>query len=156
MGKVLVKSAVLASALLVSVSIVTEAQQGSSRAQRQKADSATKVDFGKQQFDTKCASCHGLKGKGDGPVKAWLTKSPPDLTTLAKGNGGILPVEAMYSIIEGGKGPAVHGTRDMPVWGAAFRNEAAEYYMESAYDPEVYVRSRILALIEYINRLQVK
>jgi mono/diheme cytochrome c family protein len=155
MRKIL-SSCILASALLIGNSFVANGQQGASRSSKQKMQPAQKIDFGRKLYETKCASCHGLKGRGDGPVKAWLTKSPPDLSALAKSNGGILPVEAMYSMIEGTKGPAVHGTRDMPIWGPAFRVEAAEYYIDTPYDPEVYVRSRILALIEYINRLQVK
>ena len=34
--------------------------------------------------------------------------------------------------------------------------EAANYYFEVPYDPEAYVRTRILALLEYISRLQAK
>lgn len=155
MRKIL-SSCILASALLIGASFVANGQQGASRSPKKKEQAAQKTDFGKQLYETKCASCHGLKGRGDGPVKAWLTKSPPDLSALAKANSGILPVEAMYSMIEGTKGPAVHGTRDMPIWGPGFRIEAAEHYVDMPYDPEVYVRSRILALIEYINRLQAK
>jgi hypothetical protein len=44
----------------------------------------------------------------------------------------------------------------MPTWGNAYRIKAAEYYLDSPYDPEAFVRARILALIEYISRLQVK
>jgi hypothetical protein len=47
-----------------------------------------------------------------------------------------------------------HGSRDMPIWGLEYRIKAAEYYMDMPYDPEPYVQARILALIEYINRLQ--
>jgi hypothetical protein len=34
--------------------------------------------------------------------------------------------------------------------------KAGEYYMDVPYDSEAYVRARILALIDYISRLQVK
>ena len=44
----------------------------------------------------------------------------------------------------------------MPVWGNAYRVEAAQHYFEWPYDVEGYVRARILALIEYIDRLQEK
>lgn len=44
----------------------------------------------------------------------------------------------------------------MPVWGYQFRVQAGEYYGEVPYDPEVYVRTRVLALIDYISRLQAK
>lgn len=62
----------------------------------------------------------------------------------------------MYDVIYGQKEVPVHGTRDMPVWGRAYKIEAAEHYVDVAYDPEAYVRARVLALIEYINRLQAK
>jgi mono/diheme cytochrome c family protein len=113
------------------------------------------VDLGKREFESNCASCHGLSGKGGGYAVEWLRKSPTDLTTLTKRNGGVFPVSRMYESIEGGN-VASHGSRDMPVWGQDYRTKAAEYYVDVPYDPETYVRSRILALMEYINRLQEK
>lgn len=112
-------------------------------------------DFGKREFESNCASCHGVNGKGNGPITDLLKKSPPDLSMLAKKNGGVFPMERLYKVIEGGD-VAAHGTRDMPVWGRDYRIQAAEHYMDAPYDPEAYVRARILALLEYINRLQVK
>ena len=35
---------------------------------------------GKVIFDANCASCHGVSGKGDGPVGAALTPHPRDFT----------------------------------------------------------------------------
>lgn len=113
------------------------------------------VDPGKLEFESQCASCHGVNGKGNGTVTPWLTKAPPDLTTLAKSNGGILPMERLYKSISGESVPA-HGSRDMPVWGQAYRVKAAEYYMDYPYDAEAYVRARILSLLDFINRIQVK
>ncbi|WP_372524412.1 c-type cytochrome [Piscinibacter sp.] len=116
---------------------------------------AERVDFGKREFDSNCASCHGVSGKGSGPVVELLRKSPPDLTLLAKKNGGVFPMARLYEVIDGADVPT-HGTRDMPVWGRDYKIKAAEYYMEAPYDSDAYVRARILALLEYINRLQVK
>ena len=48
-----------------------------------------RVDVGKLEYGSNCASCHGITGKGDGVLKPWLTKSPSDITTLAKKNGGV-------------------------------------------------------------------
>jgi mono/diheme cytochrome c family protein len=123
---------------------------------QQRPAAAQKVDFGKAEYEDKCATCHGVKGAGDGPTAPFLTKRAADLTTLAKKNNGILPVAAIYEVVEGGKEASVHGTRDMPVWGKAYRIQAAEYYIDVPYDPEAYVRARILAVVEYINRLQAK
>lgn len=112
-------------------------------------------DFGKREFDSKCAVCHGLNAKGQGPVVEMLRKPPPDLTLLARRNNGVFPMERLYQVIDGADVPA-HGTRDMPIWGQDYRVKAGEYYMEMPYDPNAYVRARILALLEYINRLQAK
>lgn len=116
----------------------------------------TKLDIGKREFESNCATCHGLKGAGDGVLKPWLTRSPSDLTMLAKSNGGILPLPRIYDVIEGATQVAGHGTRDMPAWGNRYKVQAAEYYMDVPYDAEAFVRMKILSLVEYINRLQVK
>lgn len=116
---------------------------------------ADDIDVGKREYDANCAVCHGEKGKGDGSFVELLKKAPPDLTQLAKGNGGILPMERLYKVIEGAD-MAAHGTRDMPIWGREYSTEAAKYYVDVPYDSEAFVRARILALLEYINRLQVK
>ena len=120
------------------------------------AAAQSKVDPGKREYDANCASCHGVLGKGDGPNKPYLTKVPTDLTTLAKGNGGVMPVARVYESIDGTKTVPGHGSRDMPVWGQAYRIRAAEHYMDVNYDPESFVRGRILALVDYMYRLQVK
>jgi mono/diheme cytochrome c family protein len=114
-----------------------------------------RVDIGKREFDANCASCHGRDGKGAGPIADLLKRSPPDLTQLARKNGGVLPMARMYEVIEGTNVPA-HGGRDMPVWGHDYRVRDAEYYGELPYNAESLVRARILSLVEYINRLQAK
>lgn len=114
-----------------------------------------KIDAGKREFESNCASCHGVSGKGNGPVTDLLKKSPPDLTLLAKNNGGVLPVARLYDVIDGAGVPA-HGSRDMPIWGREYRVQAGEHYGEVPYDPEAYVRGRILMLIDYLNRIQQK
>lgn len=115
-----------------------------------------KVDPGKLEFDSKCAHCHGATGRGDGPTSAFLTRRAPDLTGLAKANGGVLPVVALYDTITGEKTVGAHGSREMPAWGTAYRIQAGEHFVDVPYDPEAYVRARVLILVEYINRLQVK
>lgn len=114
-----------------------------------------KVDFGKREFEANCASCHGMTGKGNGSVAELLRKSPPDLTLLAKNNQGVFPMARLYDVIDGANVPA-HGSRDMPVWGRDYRIKDAEHYMDVPYDAEAMVRARILALLEYLNRLQVR
>lgn len=135
---------VLAIALFAGTAHSQQAPQGQQRG-----------DVGKREFEANCASCHGRDGKGAGPITDLLKRSPPDLTQLAKRNGGVLPMARLYEVIEGANVPG-HGTRDMPVWGRDYRIKDAEHYGEVPYDPEALVRARILSLLEYINRIQAK
>lgn len=115
-----------------------------------------KFDFGMREYDSNCANCHGLKGKGDGAYKPYLTKSPSDLTLLSRSNAGVFPFHSVYAVIDGRQDVAAHGPRDMPIWGALYSVKAAESHMDVPYDPEAFVRTRILALTEYVSRLQAK
>lgn len=112
-------------------------------------------DFGKREFETNCASCHGTNGKGNGPLGELLRRSPPDLTLLAQKNQGVFPMDRLYEVVDGANVPS-HGSRDMPIWGRDYRIKDAEYYFETPYNADAMVRGRILALLEYINRLQVR
>ncbi len=118
---------------------------------------SSKTDWGKREFEANCASCHGLDGRGNGALGNLLRVSPPDLTQLAKKNQGIVPMNRLYEVIEGGT-VAAHGTRDMPIWGREYRIEDAENLKEARgnYDAVALVRARILLLLEYINRLQAR
>lgn len=115
------------------------------------------ADLGRLEYEGNCASCHGVGGKGDGPMKASLLKAPSDLTTLSKRNGGAFPNQLVWEIIDGrtSKSIAAHGTREMPVWGQRFRVEALSQAGSMA-QPEWYVRNRIVALLDYLSRIQAK
>ena len=115
-----------------------------------------KVGVGKFEYQSNCAVCHGSDGKGAGAYVDFLKTTPSDLTQLAKKNGGVFPLERVYSVIDGRQEVKGHGPRDMPIWGKDYQVKAGEYYVDVAYDPEAYVRGRILALIDYLNRLQAK
>lgn len=114
-------------------------------------------DIGKMEFVSNCASCHGADGKGNGPLGNLLQKSPPDLTLLARNNNGVLPINRLYEVIDGAGVPS-HGSRDMPVWGMEYRIEEGQALREARgnYDAPAVVRARILTLLEYISRIQVK
>lgn len=120
------------------------------------AVSAQASDLGKREFESNCAVCHGKTGKGDGPYVELLSKGLPDLTTLAKRNGGTFPFTRVYELIDGTQTVKAHGPSDMPIWGKDYQVKAAEYYGDMPYNPQVYVRGRILALTEYLARLQAK
>lgn len=117
---------------------------------------AGKLDIGKMEYDDNCAACHGLKGKGDGVIAPELKTAVPDLTTLAKKNNGVFPAARVYEVIDGRQEIKAHGWRDMPVWGNEYLVKGAGTLDDYPYDREAFVRGRILALIDYLYRLQAK
>lgn len=117
------------------------------------ARAQNKADFGMTEFEAKCASCHGMQGKGDGPLSRSITAKPADLTTMAKRNGGVFPAQQAYEIIDGRKYVQAHGPREMPVWGRDYEAKAPD--LEGYYDlRSTITQTRILALIDYLYRLQ--
>jgi mono/diheme cytochrome c family protein len=116
-----------------------------------------KGDFGKYEYDTDCAVCHGKVGNGLGPYTGMLNTRIPDLTILAKNNNGVFPFQRVYEVIDGRQPVKAHGPSDMPIWGDRYVARAREFYWEEPYsNVEDVVRARILALTEYVNRMQAK
>jgi hypothetical protein len=74
----------------------------------------TPAESGKKMFNAYCASCHGVKGTGNGPAAALLKTRPTDLTQLAKRNSGVFPSAWVARVIKKGTTPA-HGSSEMPV-----------------------------------------
>jgi mono/diheme cytochrome c family protein len=115
-----------------------------------------KTDLGKAEFELHCAVCHGMDAKGNGFLGASLKVVPPDLTVLAKNNGGVFPADRISSVIDGRSQVTTHGSRDMPIWGTRYAVNAAEHFVDVPYDQEAYVRARILLLVDYLGRIQQK
>ncbi|MBI5718537.1 MAG: c-type cytochrome [Burkholderiales bacterium] len=116
-----------------------------------------RADEGKMEYDAHCAICHGATGSGNGEMRRWLTKAPSDLTTLSKRYGGAFPNQLVWEVIDGRTSLdlGLHGSREMPVWGQRYRQEAFAQ-AGTAAQPEWYVRNRIVALLDYLSRIQAK
>jgi mono/diheme cytochrome c family protein len=113
------------------------------------AQEAVVLTQGKQEYLTHCATCHGLQGKGDGPMSTILTVVPADLTQLRKKHDGEFPFWRVYKIIDGRDLVRGHGARNMPVWGAEFLREEGGGSLD-----EDQVIGRILGLVYYLQSLQ--
>ncbi len=116
-------------------------------------------EFGKNEYLESCASCHGVTGRGDGPIARTLARPPSDLTKLSETNKGVFPFARVYDVIDGRDGVAIDGTRDMPVWGEVYRRDLNSRLPRGSMHKvltEAIVRERILGLIEYISTLQDK
>lgn len=112
--------------------------------------SRTSAANGKQMYVNYCAPCHGVDGRGQGPVAAALKKQPANLALLAKNNGGKFPSTHIMSVLEFGADNPSHGTAEMPVWGPMLGK------MDTT-SAESNVRVlRISNLSQYVQTLQAK
>ena len=117
---------------------------------------AAAMPDGRVEYERNCIMCHGSTGRGNGWIVPFLRYPIPSLTQLKNNNGGVFPVEQVRRVIDGRKQIGLHGPRDMPVWGQVYYTKAKKE-LGSGYGPaddDDYVRARILALIDYISRLQ--
>ena len=112
------------------------------------AQSQGKTTFsGAGLFASYCATCHGERALGDGPLAAMLRKRPANLTLLARSNGGVFSPEMVAQIIDGRKPLAGHGGGDMPAWGDAFARSA---------EGTEGIPDKIRALVIYLETIQQK
>ena len=116
------------------------------------AAAAQQRSNGEQEYLNSCAVCHGVDGRGDGPMADVLRKRPADLTALAKRNGGEFPYWRVYATIDGRGLVPEHGERDMPVWGNQFLPDDVKKY--GPYGGEAVTTERIQNLAGYVMTLQ--
>ncbi len=102
---------------------------------------------GEQLYTAYCASCHGVDGRGQGPAAPALKTKLPDLTLMAKKKNGRFPEGDVFQVIKWGGGIVGHGSKEMPVWGTAFR---------TIDHGEAEVNLRINNLIQYLESIQQK
>ncbi len=102
---------------------------------------------GVEMYRTYCAVCHGIAGKGNGPAAPALKQALPDLTLLSRKSGGEFPSFRVSNIIQGDGEITAHGSKEMPMWGDAFRSLRRD---------ESVVKLRVHNLTEYIESLQEK
>ena len=120
-------------------------------------DHKAEVELGKAEYLASCAACHGVDGKGGGPVADVMTTKPLDLTQISKKYGSF-PSEDIYTVIDGRKMINPHGSRDMPVWGYRYLSDAIRRSNEVPHDVDVMkmVHGRITALSSYIESIQAE
>lgn len=112
--------------------------------------------LGEEEFQQRCAVCHGAEGAGDGMVGELFATRPKDLRVLSRENGGAFPFDRVASSIDGRMEIAGHGATEMPVWGDFLMTEALEARSINEKDARTVVDARIIALANYIQSLQVE
>ena len=99
----------------------------------------------------------GYREREMDPLRSRSALPPSDLTRLSEANNGVFPISRVHEIIDGRMERAIHGTRDMPVWGDRYMQEMTSRESRDFVSKEwneAIVRRRILALVEYISTLQ--
>lgn len=101
---------------------------------------------GQQAFERHCALCHGLDGRGSGPLADAMKLVPTDLTRLAARSNGEFPSNRVADVIRNGGAVLGHGSSAMLAWGTYFAEKG---------QPKVG-KQRIAELVSYIKSLQQK
>ena len=110
-----------------------------------------RVAAGRADYEAYCMACHGIEADGNGPIAPYMTPRPSDLRRVAARHGGVFPLATLVAFIDGRDPVASHGTREMPIWGAAFREET-----ELGPLSETRVKGRILLLVQYLESIQIR
>lgn len=118
----------------------------SMRADHRSADELT----GEELYQRLCSGCHGPEAHGDGPVAPLIKVRVPNLTILARMQGGEFPTEDVRRAIDGRWDRRAHGARDMPVWGWRLYDMSSE---NEARERE-RVDSMIDRLVNYLASVQ--
>jgi mono/diheme cytochrome c family protein len=71
---------------------------------------------GRQMFASYCAPCHGIDGRGSGPLAPALRIKPGDLTLLSRGHHGRFPEAQVVTVLQFGA-QTPHSAMEMPAWG---------------------------------------
>lgn len=137
-----------ASIIIAGLSILITA--ASATAASTKTLQMIKVPSGPALFTEHCAQCHGMDGKGNGPMASSLKVAPADLTTINKRAGGKFPAERIVETIRYGGDVAAHGSREMPIWGKVFSDQGGRGKGGGAYSRRVVVElKRYLETIQH-------
>jgi len=108
----------------------------------------TAATSGRQMYANYCAPCHGVDGRGQGPVSLALKTPPMDLTLLTRSNHGKFPDAHIVSVLQNGIDVPSHGSPEMPVWGPIL----GKMNQTNPQDRQL----RISNLSRYLETMQVK
>ena len=107
---------------------------------------------GKKLYLENCASCHGIRGTGDGIMTRYLKIRPADLTRLARKNKGVFPYQRVSRVIDGRQTVRAHGDVNMPVWGTVFKTRSGA--PKDSLKAEAFAAGRTATLTFFLAEMQ--
>ena len=106
---------------------------------------------GEALYSFYCATCHGKRAVGNGPMSPSLMVAPTDLTQLAASNEGVFPTVRVIMRIDGRDPMVSHGSM-MPVYGDFF--EGNEVFAQGETGQPIMTSQPIVDLLAYLQTLQ--
>jgi mono/diheme cytochrome c family protein len=113
---------------------------------------AQDADIGRAYYYQHCATCHGLEGRGDGPMAGALIIKPVNLTELSASNGGEFPLVRVVKRIDG-RDPLVSHGSPMPVYGDYFER-SFDVPMKTAAGQPILTSQPVVDLVAFLREMQ--
>lgn len=113
---------------------------------------AEDADRGQTLFVTHCATCHGARATGDGPMVAVLSVKPADLTRLNATNDGVFPIGSVIRRIDGTNEVMAHGG-PMPLFGLLL--DGPSDVVLAPDGSEVIAPEAIVDIVAWLQTIQV-
>ena len=112
---------------------------------------AQNAEQGEEIYNQYCATCHGSKALGDGPISDILLVKPSNLRRLSATNGGVFPAKRVVMRIDGRDPLLAHGSM-MPVYGHIFVEQDTP--MKTETGQPIMTSALIVDLVAYLEALQ--
>ena len=106
---------------------------------------------GQLLYMEKCASCHGVTGRGDGPAAIGLGTAPEDLTRIAARRGGIWPMLEVMSIIDGYSRRTLP-REDMPIFDDFLEGEMIDF--DTGNGLTTPTPTKLIEMVNYLETIQ--
>ncbi|HEY9039326.1 MAG TPA: cytochrome c [Roseovarius sp.] len=112
---------------------------------------AQDIAAGKDVYQHRCASCHGVEADGTGPMAPVLLLQPTDLTQLQRENGDEFPLKRVVWRIDG-RDPLVSHGSPMPVYGDFF--EGRDVSLKTSSGQPIITSQPIADLVAWLQSIQ--